>query len=240
MNRMILSLIAFFFGLSLFGCTELTSTQSPRKQTEQNMNFKNIGDARQIVLVTTDSWRNIHATLTAYEKTNDTWQPVIGPVKAVVGRSGFSRDKREGDGTSPAGVFRIGPFFGNAPQPEDFKFPYRQITENDCWVDDPDSPFYNTWQTGPADGRWNSAEELKRVGDLYKYVALIHYNIPPVPGKGSAVFFHLWRDENTPTVGCTALAEADVLSVLRWLDPEKKPVILQGPEEFIETYKTGD
>jgi L,D-peptidoglycan transpeptidase YkuD (ErfK/YbiS/YcfS/YnhG family) len=191
--------------------------------------------AGQIVLVTTPSWNDFHATLTACEKTNEGWQPVIGPLKAVIGRSGFSLDKCEGDGASPVGVFSIGQFFfGSNSKPAGLKFPYRQTTENDFWVDDSDSPFYNTWQTGPAEERWKSAEELKRDDDLYKYAAVIQYNIPAKRGKGSAIFFHLWRDENSPTQGCTALAEADVLSILRWLDPEKKPVFLQGPTELIE------
>lgn len=238
MNLQTTFILSVLSCLTFFGCSKSTTLSCNPKESPYRLNFKNIDPARQIVLVTNDSRNDFHATVTGYEKINDQWQQVLGPYKAVIGKNGFSLDKHEGDGASPAGVLLAGPFFGSAPNPGDLKFPYRQTTDNDFWVDDPKSPFYNTWQTGPADGRWNSAEKLKRPDGLYDYVAVIQYNLPPVPGKGSAIFFHIWKDENTPTSGCTAMAKSNVLHIIQWLDPEKNPVFLQGPPNLIRKYKT--
>jgi L,D-peptidoglycan transpeptidase YkuD (ErfK/YbiS/YcfS/YnhG family) len=237
MNLQMTFIVSLLSCLTFLGCAKSTMFPCEQEKGRNPLDFKNVGDARQIVLVTNESKNDFHATLTGYEKINGQWQQVFGPYKAVIGKKGFSLDKHEGDGASPAGLFAARPFFGSAPKPENLKFPYRQTHDNDFWVDDPKSPFYNTWQTGPAEGRWKSAEILKRPDGLYKYVAVIQYNIPPVAGKGSAIFFHIWKDQNTSTSGCTAMDESNVLRVLQWLDPEKKPIFLQGSSDFIKKYK---
>ena len=87
---------------------------------------------RQMVLVTTDSWDAVDATLQRYERASaaDAWAPVGGPVRAAVGRTGLAwgtglhprtgagPEKREGDGKAPAGVFRLSSAFGYAPAAE--------------------------------------------------------------------------------------------------------------------------
>jgi L,D-peptidoglycan transpeptidase YkuD (ErfK/YbiS/YcfS/YnhG family) len=56
---------------------------------------------------------------------------------------------------------------------------------------------------------------------------VIGYNRHPVePGLGSAIFIHVWLEQGVSTSGCVALAESDLVAILDWLDPEKKPMIL--------------
>ena len=56
---------------------------------------------------------------------------------------------------------------------------------------------------------------------------VIEYNTKPVvKGKGSAIFFHLADEKYTPTSGCVAIAENDMLNYLQWLMPNKKRAIL--------------
>ena len=70
-------------------------------------------------------------------------------------------------------------------------------------------------------------EALRRGDDLYKYAVVIEYNTDPVvPGLGSAIFMHVWRGAGQPTAGCVAMAEADLLRFLRWLDIRRNPVII--------------
>jgi D-alanyl-D-alanine dipeptidase len=52
-----------------------------------------------------------------------------------------------------------------------------------------------------------------------------------VKGQGSCIFFHLWRNEKTPTVGCTAMPEPILVELLAWLDPEKSPLLVQLPKK---------
>ena len=70
---------------------------------------------------------------------------------------------------------------------------------------------------------------MRRADDLYKYGIVIEYNTRPVvPGAGSAIFFHIWRDRATPTSGCIATAELGIVRILRWLDPAEKPATVIG------------
>ena len=57
----------------------------------------------------------------------------------------------------------------------------------------------------------------------YRYGFVIGYNMPPVPGKGSAIFFHVG---STPTAGCIAASEDHVLALLGRLDAAGSPQIL--------------
>ena len=65
----------------------------------------------------------------------------------ALGRSGIRTDKREGDGGTPIGTFRmVGAFYraDRLPRP-DTALPLRAIRETDGWCDDPESRFYNQW-----------------------------------------------------------------------------------------------
>jgi D-alanyl-D-alanine dipeptidase len=40
---------------------------------------------------------------------------------------------------------------------------------------------------------------------------------------------HIWLGTGEGTVGCTAMAQENVETLLGWLDPGKKPLLLQLP-----------
>ena len=194
--------------------------------------LKCIGTEGQVVIVTTKSLNSINAKLQSFEKINGKWETIISCF-AVIGKNGFTQNKIEGDGKSPVGKYSFGICFGKNLNPE-IKFEYHQANINDFWVDDSTSESYNSWQTGPANGRWNSAENLLRSNDsMYDYAAVINYNDKRIQGKGSAIFFHVWRELNVGTSGCTATSLNNVINILKWLDPAKHPVIIQGPENIV-------
>ena len=104
--------------------------------------------------------------------------------------------------------------------------PYRPMTPHDVWVDDPASPDYNRLKKrGETAAR--SFEDMVLPDDRYKYGIVIEYNTNPViPGHGSAIFLHIWKNNTTPTAGCVAISEENILKLIRWLDPAKKPLIV--------------
>jgi hypothetical protein len=68
--------------------------------------------------------------------------------------------------------------------------------------------------------------------------AVVHHNMDPVlPGAGSAIFLHIWRTSASPTVGCTAMSRARLISLIRWLSPEKRPVLVQVPMDASDQIK---
>ena len=200
----------------------------------------NIGDARQLVVVRTASDKANVGTLTTYEKTGDVWKAARGPITTHIGRNGISYDHHEGDGTTPFGIFTLTEMFGRNQDPG-VRFPYRQIGANDWWVSDSAATgYYNTWQVGPSNGRWSDAagEHLADTGfaTAYRYATVIDYNRSPVrPGGGSAIFLHVG---SSPTSGCVAIAQADLVAIMRWLDPAMKPAIVIGPDDSLAAPST--
>ncbi|MFT9848569.1 L,D-transpeptidase family protein [Aneurinibacillus sp. REN35] len=193
----------------------------------------------QVIIVSTADWQSRQARLETFEKVNGTWLPALHSMPAVVGKNGYalSSDKKEGDASSPAGMYKLGTAFGTAPKPTGVRIPYRPVTRQDYWIDDKSSPDYNTWvhHEGDPRKRWKTFERLAI--PLYKYALVIRYNDEPVlPGKGSAIFMHIWRGPASYTAGCVALSETNLLAVLRWLDPDKSPFILQGPASFLTSF----
>jgi len=94
--------------------------------------------------------------------------------------------------------------------PCDLRLPWRFIRPGDGWSDDPADPAYNRPVRLP---RRFSAESLIREDGAYDMlIVLAHNDAPPVPGRGSAIFFHL--SEGRPTAGCVAVERVDMLRLL--------------------------
>jgi L,D-peptidoglycan transpeptidase YkuD (ErfK/YbiS/YcfS/YnhG family) len=187
-------------------------------------------DARQLVVVTNTSWSSSYATLVTYSKRLDgTWVRVHGPWTARVGRNGFGSPKREGDGQTPVGSYRAIAMFGVRGDPG-VRFTWRRMDPYDVWVDDSRSDYYNLHKRKPASGRWTSAESLYQT-TAYAYAAVIGYNLSRTPGAGSAIFFHVGI--GGATAGCVSLPSSQLVSVLRWLDPAKRPRFIMGPESAV-------
>ena len=199
----------------------------PKQESTLLINkIKGKGNAEQAIVVTTSSFGVVNATINTFEKINGSWRQVA-TFAGNVGKNGFAYNKLEGDGHSPIGTFSLGTAFGRSSNPGT-AMKYIKSTLNSFWVDDVNSPLYNTWQEGPVNGRWNSAEKMYI--PQYNYGFVINYNTAErTPGKGSAIFFHVWSGAGHGTAGCTATAQNNVISVLRWLNPSKNPVIIQGP-----------
>jgi L,D-peptidoglycan transpeptidase YkuD (ErfK/YbiS/YcfS/YnhG family) len=103
---------------------------------------------------------------------------------------------------------------------------YRQVTTRDVWIDEPASPSYNQWlieDTSPI----VSHETLLRSDHQYDAAIVVEYNTDPiVPGMGSAIFMHIWRSPTSSTAGCVAMYAGDLSRFLKWLNPQKKPVVM--------------
>lgn len=190
----------------------------------------------QAIVVTVRAADKPRASLVAYAFKRGHWKKVIGKIPAVVGRGGITLDKHEGDLKSPTGIFYLGRAFGSAPKPAGVDMPYTRTTKNDYWIDDTTSPDYNKWvrYTGDPDARWKSYERL--LVPAYQYMIVIRYNMNPIrKGRGSAIFFHIWPGPDGSTVGCTAISKAHLVELLKWLEPDKRPVIIQGTVAQLKT-----
>jgi L,D-peptidoglycan transpeptidase YkuD (ErfK/YbiS/YcfS/YnhG family) len=140
-------------------------------------------------------------------------------VACALGRGGITRDKREGDGATPAGRFELLEIYYRAdriPRPQT-RLPLTPIQPWMGWCDDPGHPRYNRLIRRPFDA---SHEAMWRDDPLYDIVVVLDCNLhPAVPGRGSAIFFHLARPGYTPTEGCIAVKDRDMRLLLERCGP---------------------
>ena len=184
----------------------------------------------QLITVETVTARATYASLRTWRRSGACWRPVAGPYLARVGRNGIRKNRREGDGTTPIGTFRIGPtMYGNEPNPG-VRFRYQRLRCAAWWVEDPASPLYNTFQHVPCGTRppfRASGRPMSQEPRAYPYLAVVEFNMHPVVrGRGSGIFLH--AQTGGPTNGCISLRRADLVRVLRWLSPTAAPHIAIG------------
>jgi L,D-peptidoglycan transpeptidase YkuD (ErfK/YbiS/YcfS/YnhG family) len=203
-----------------------------------------VGDAvKQIIVTQSESWASTTASLQCFQRQDarSPWTRVFKTsMPVLLGRNGLAWGrgvfqapangvpaKVEKDGKAPAGLFRLGEFFGNAASPPPgTRWPYLQVGPHDAWVDDPRNPLYN--QHVRVDPRsvpvWFEKQRMRLGDDAYKWMLAIQHNTSPaVPGYGSAIFFHVRRGPKTPTAGCTSMAEENLVKIIRWLEPTASP-----------------
>ncbi|WP_094605477.1 L,D-transpeptidase [Sporomusa silvacetica] len=185
----------------------------------------------QVILVQPGDNEEKQGILTSWEKQKEKWKQIPSTIKVSLGRNGIisAAEKKEGDGYTPDGVYDIKRAFGYNTFIT--KLPYIHLTQNDYWVDDPASANYNRLvRQCPA---VESCEKMKRDDNLYKIGFVIEYNTESrVSGQGSAIFAHIWRSCNSPTLGCVAMSEKDLAELLEWLNPLKNPVIIISQERM--------
>lgn len=208
--------------------------------------------SEQLVLVRIADWDANQGTLQAFTKTAQRWQAAAQAVPVTIGREGAAWGeglhetqagprKKECDGRSPAGVFRIGDAFGYERTART-GLRYRPMTASDYCIDVEQSPFYNRIVDERVVGRSaieGSTEPMRRdihaEGDLrYKLGFIVEHNSARRAGLGSCIFAHVWKEPGAPTAGCTAM-EADTLTALiEWLDAAKRPIFVLLPEHEYE------
>lgn len=186
----------------------------------------------QLLVAVAKSRDSSMATIYALQRTASGWQLRSGPLAGIIGRNGFAPvgEKREGDGRVPTGLFQLEFAFGYDPSITS-RMPYRQATVDDLWVDDVNSPDYNTWvRRGETSA--TSFEVMKLDDVRYRHGLVIGYNRNPiVKGYGSGIFLHVWLEEGYTTSGCVAMDEQELVKILAWLDPAQKPQILMGTRQ---------
>jgi L,D-peptidoglycan transpeptidase YkuD (ErfK/YbiS/YcfS/YnhG family) len=184
----------------------------------------------QLITVAAPSARATFASARTWTRVDGCWAPTDRPYTARVGRKGIRRDKREGDGATPAGTFRLGArMYGNSPSPG-VSYPYVRLRCGDWWVEDPASPVYNTFQRigcGRRPPFKVTTPDMSTSPRAYAHLAVIDYNMyPVVPGRGSGIFLHVQIGKATS--GCISLRRSALVHVLRWLEPDALPQIAIG------------
>lgn len=123
--------------------------------------------------------------------------------------------KREGDRATPAGQHHIVGMLFRPDRIAAATLPAwaQPIGPGDLWSDDARDPAYNHPVRAPH--RF-SHERLSRADPMYDLLLVTDWNFPmAAPGKGSAIFVHIWRRPRYPTAGCVAFSRTDLM----WIAP---------------------
>ena len=213
--------------------------------------------SQQCLVIVAPAWNSKTALLRAFERTSATgdWKMRRKAIPVALGKNGLGWGlglvdakrragprKIEGDNKVPAGIFHLGPAFGYAPARSAnwIKLHYVPLTKTTEGVDDPGSHYYNQLVDRSKVARvdWRSSEQMRRADDLYKWGVFVAHNPAAAPGAGSCIFMHIWKNSSTPTTGCTAMAEHDLVPLLRWLDPAAQPVLVQMPRADYQSFQS--
>ena len=152
---------------------------------------------------------------------------LAGPmaIPVVLGRAGIRADKREGDGGTPRGRFRLRRLWwraDRAPRPRTL-LPAQRVTPDIAWCEDRSDRRYNRPFRRSAN---EPGDRLWRDDHLYDFIIEIDHNTRPrVAGRGSAVFLHLARPNSSPTAGCVAFRAGDLRRLLTRLGPQTRIAI---------------
>ena len=146
-------------------------------------------------------------------------------IPVALGRGGILANKREGDGGTPRGRFRLVRLWWRADRqtrPATL-LPARRIGPQDAWCEDPADRHYNRYiQIPERDG----ADRLRREDHLYDFIIEISHNQRPrIAGRGSAVFVHIAKPGFAPTAGCVAMTRARIRHLLARVGPKTHIVI---------------
>lgn len=140
-------------------------------------------------------------------------------IAVALGRAGPGVRKREGDGRTPVGRYRILRVLYRPDRMArpNTRLPLAAIRPDDGWSDDPADRRYNRPVKLPVS---TSHERMWRDDALYDLVVVIDHNTRPrIAGHGSAVFIHAARPGFRPTEGCVALKPAELKRLVARLAP---------------------
>jgi len=207
-------------------------------------------DCTQLIVGIAPTWNSMRGELQLFERApGGAWQPISAPRPVLFGKNGLAWGaglegqnesglrKTERDGRAPAGVFRIGKIYTyDAQLPPGADFPFHQVTTADAWIDDVKNPEYNRFVTIPDPANpppWFAKQKMRHNDFAYRWLVEVRHNSdPPVPGAGSAIFFHIRRGVDRPSAGCTTMAESDLVKLITWMRSARHPsyVLLPAPE----------
>ncbi len=142
-------------------------------------------------------------------------------LKCCIGKSGSRKFKKEGDLSTPKGLFKLGLMYYRKDRLGKLKCSIKKkiITKNMGWCDDSNSKYYNKEIRFPFK---YGAEKLYRKDKIYDILINIKYNVPVIKGKGSAIFLHLTNKNYKKTNGCIAILKKDFLKIIKYINYKTK------------------
>lgn len=132
----------------------------------------------------------------------------------------------------------------SSAHPRGIKMPYLNLTASIECVDDSGSKHYNHLvDRSVVATDWNSSEDMRNAGESYRWGIVVDHNFivagsttkSPQPGGGSCIFLHSWHSQRPGHVRMRChVTNRSGKPWLTWLDPSRKPLLVQLPERTYE------
>jgi L,D-peptidoglycan transpeptidase YkuD (ErfK/YbiS/YcfS/YnhG family) len=167
----------------------------------------------QAVVVTAPSMSSTSDTVSLWARAGAGWTETGAFMPGHNGEKGWSAHRTEGDLKTPTGVYTLTAAGGRLPDPGTrLRYQYSQ----------------NYFHTA---GHFLGHNTF----GVFNYVVAIDFNRvagsqvtstaqPWGEGPGGDIWLHV--DNGAPTLGCVTVAQADMVTILKWLDPGQHPVIV--------------
>lgn len=162
---------------------------------------------------------DFHAKLTIYKAENGKYNPVFN-CPAVVGKNGPGKQS-EGDTKTPLGTWQVGNAYGINDNPGSL-IPYTKVTDDMYWcATGSNGKKYNTliYRSADPNADYSEDEHLIDYPVVYNYLLDLGYNKAGAPYAGNAIFLHCWRGPDSPTGGCVAVSEENMVTILKTITP---------------------
>ena len=167
----------------------------------------------QAVIVTAPSTSSTADTVSLWTRTATGWSQTGSLMPGHNGEKGWSAHRTAGDLTTPTGVYTLSAAGGRLPNPGTQE-PYEQS-----------GSYFHT--AGHFLGH--------NTFGVFNYVVAIDFNRvagspvtstkePWGPRPGGDIWLHV--DNGAPTLGCVTVAQANMVTILKWLNPSQHPVIV--------------
>lgn len=162
---------------------------------------------------------DFHAELTIYQAKDGKYEKVFN-CPAVVGKNGPGKQS-EGDTKTPLGTWTIGEAYGINDDPGS-RVPYTKVDDDMYWcATGSNSKKYNTLikRSDDPDADYSEDEHIIEYTGVYNYLLDLGYNRAGAPYAGNAIFLHCWRGPDSPTGGCVAVSEENMIKILQTVVP---------------------
>lgn len=162
---------------------------------------------------------DFHAELTIYQAKDGKYEKVFN-CPAVVGKNGPGKQS-EGDTKTPLGTWTIGEAYGINDDPG-CTVPYTKVDDDMYWcATGSNSKKYNTLikRSEDPNADYTEDEHLIDYPIVYNYLLDLGYNRAGAPYAGNAIFLHCWRGPDSPTGGCVAVSEENMIKILQTVVP---------------------
>jgi L,D-peptidoglycan transpeptidase YkuD (ErfK/YbiS/YcfS/YnhG family) len=187
----------------------------------------------QVVTVSAPTATSTYATVEAWALQSDgRYKRVAHFPSARIGAAGMGAAS-ETVARTPTGQYRLTQPFGIKPNPG-VTTSYVHVDRNDVWTGSTGTVMneHRRCAPGTCPSSYGSLERLSDYPGSYNYGVFIGYNAAPpygtgaVAGRGSAFFLHV--KNSMATGGCVAIAESEMVWLLRWLRSAANPIIAIG------------